>query len=228
MTGSESAQQTDALEAAALELAERDPVLARLHAQLGIPHFPIPFESPFASLVRSITYQQIAGAAASAIHGRLVAALGDIVPERMLALSDDELRRVGLSKNKVASLRDLAARVVDGDVVLDNESLGELGDDEVIAQLSRVRGIGPWSAQMFLIFHLHRLDVWPVGDLAVRRGYGLAWRVPTPTPKQLEAAGEAFRPYRTLVAWYCWAVAADPAYSEADSAAPEALQTDGQ
>jgi DNA-3-methyladenine glycosylase II len=228
MTGSESAQQTDALEAAAVELAERDPVLARLHAQLGIPHFPIPFESPFASLVRSITYQQIAGAAASAIHGRLVAALGDIVPERMLALSDDELRRVGLSKNKVASLRDLAARVVDGDVVLDNESLGELGDDEVIAQLSRVRGIGPWSAQMFLIFHLHRLDVWPVGDLAVRRGYGLAWRVPTPTPKQLEAAGDAFRPCRTLVAWYCWAVAADPAYSEADSAAPEAREQDVQ
>ena len=228
MTGSESAQQTDALEAAALELAERDPVLARLHAQLGIPHFPIPFESPFASLVRSITYQQIAGAAASAIHGRLVAALGDIVPERMLALTDDELRRVGLSKNKVASLRDLAARVVDGDVVLDNESLGELGDDEVIAQLSRVRGIGPWSAQMFLIFHLHRLDVWPVGDLAVRKGYGLAWRVPTPTPKQLEAAGDAFRPYRTLVAWYCWAVAADPAYSEADSAAPEAREQDVQ
>jgi DNA-3-methyladenine glycosylase II len=228
MTGSESAQRTDALEAAALELAERDPVLARLHAQLGIPHFPIPFESPFASLVRSITYQQIAGAAASAIHGRLVAALGDIVPERMLALSDDELRRVGLSKNKVASLRDLAARVVDGDVVLDNESLGELGDDEVIAQLSRVRGIGPWSAQMFLIFHLHRLDVWPVGDLAVRKGYGLAWRVPTPTPKQLEAAGDAFRPYRTLVAWYCWAVAADPAYSEAGSAAPEAREPDVQ
>jgi DNA-3-methyladenine glycosylase II len=228
MTGSESAQRTDALEAAAVELAERDPVLARLHAQLGIPHFPIPFESPFASLVRSITYQQIAGAAASAIHGRLVAALGDIVPERMLALSDDELRRVGLSKNKVASLRDLAARVVDGDVVLDNESLGELGDDEVIAQLSRVRGIGPWSAQMFLIFHLHRLDVWPVGDLAVRKGYGLAWRVPTPTPKQLEAAGDAFRPYRTLVAWYCWAVAADPAYSEADSAAPEAREQDVQ
>ena len=228
MTGSESAQRTDALEAAAVELAERDPVLARLHAQLGIPHFPIPFESPFASLVRSITYQQIAGAAASAIHGRLVAALGDIVPEGMLALSDDELRRVGLSKNKVASLRDLAARVVDGDVVLDNESLGELGDDEVIAQLSRVRGIGPWSAQMFLIFHLHRLDVWPVGDLAVRKGYGLAWRVPTPTPKQLEAAGDVFRPYRTLVAWYCWAVAADPAYSEADSAAPEAREPDVQ
>ena len=226
MTGSESTQQTDALEAAALDLAERDPVLARLHAQLGIPHFPIPFESPFASLVRSITYQQIAGAAASAIHGRLVAALGDIVPERMLALSDDELRRVGLSKNKVASLRDLAARVVDGDVVLDTESLGELGDDEVIAQLSRVRGIGPGSAQMFLIFHLPRLDVWPVGDLAVRKGYGLAWGVPTPTPKPLEAAGDAYRPYRTLVAWYCWAVAADPAFSEADSAAPEAREPD--
>ncbi len=199
------------LEAAARELGEGDPVLARLHAQFGIPHFDIPFEGPFASLVRGICYQQIAGAAASAIHGRLVAALGDVVPERMLALSDEELRRVGLSKNKVASLRDLAAQVVDGDVVLDTASLGLFTDDEVIAQLSRVRGIGPWSAQMFLIFHLHRPDVWPVGNLAVRKGYGRGWGVPTPTPKELQAAGDAYRPYRTLVAWYCWAVAADSA-----------------
>ena len=209
--------QTGDLEAAAAELGARDPVLARLHAQLGIPHFPIPFESPFASLVRSISYQQIAGAAASAIHGRLVAALGEVVPERMLALSDEDLRRVGLSKNKVASLRDLAARVVDGDVVLDTAALDELTDDEVIAQLSRVRGIGPWSAQMFLIFHLHRLDVWPIGDLAVRKGYGRGWGVDTPTPKELQAAGDAYRPYRTIVAWYCWAVAAEPVSADLGS-----------
>lgn len=209
--------QTGDLEAAAAELAARDPVLARLHAHLGIPHFPIPFESPFASLVRSISYQQIAGAAASAIHGRLVAALGEVVPERMLALSDEDVRRVGLSKNKVASLRDLAARVVDGDVVLDTTALDELTDDEVIAQLSRVRGIGPWSAQMFLIFHLHRLDVWPIGDLAVRKGYGRGWGVDTPTPKELQAAGDAYRPYRTIVAWYCWAVAAEPASADIGS-----------
>ncbi|KQR53662.1 hypothetical protein ASF88_02030 [Leifsonia sp. Leaf336] len=206
--------QTSDLEAAAAELGARDPVLARLHAHPGIPHFPIPFESPFASLVRGICSQQIAAPAAAAIHGRLVAALGEVVPERMLALSDEELRRVGLSKNKVASLRDLAARVVDGDVVLDTDALDALTDDEVIAQLSRVRGIGPWSAQMFLIFHLHRLDVWPVGDLAVRKGYGRGWGVATPTPKELQAAGDAYRPYRTIVAWYCWAVAAEPASAD--------------
>lgn len=202
--------QTSELEAAATALGERDHVIKRLHEQLGIPHFPIPFESPFASLVRGICYQQIGGAAATAIHGRLVAALEEVVPERMLALSDEELRRVGLSKNKVLSLRDLSARVVDGDVVLDTAALDTLTDDEVLAQLSRVRGIGPWSAQMFLIFHLHRLDVWPVGDLAVRKGYGRGWGVPTPTPKQLQSAGDAYRPYRTIVAWYCWAVAAEP------------------
>ena len=209
--------ETGDLEAAAAELGARDPVLARLHEQLGIPHFPIPFESPFASLVRGICSQQIAAPAATAIHGRLVAALGEVVPERMLALSDEDLRRVGLSKNKVASLRDLAARVVDGDVVLDTDALDALTDDEVIAQLSRVRGIGPWSAQMFLIFHLHRLDVWPIGDLAVRKGYGRGWGVDTPTPKELQAAGDAYRPYRTIVAWYCWAVAAEPASADLGS-----------
>ena len=83
----------------------------------------------------------------------------------------------------------------------------EASDDEIVARLSAVRGIGPWTAEMFLIFQLRRLDVWPVGDLGVRRGYGLAWQVPEPTARELEPLGEPFRPYRSVAAWYCWRAA---------------------
>ena len=99
-------------------------------------------------------------------------------PEPLLALTDEQMRAVGLSRNKMASLRDLAAKVLDGTVVLSPRGLARESDDEIIARLSAVRGIGPWTAEMFLIFQLRRLDVWPVGDLGVRRGYGLAWQVP--------------------------------------------------
>jgi DNA-3-methyladenine glycosylase II len=165
-------------------------------------------DSHFAALVRSVTYQQLAGAAAAAIHGRLVAALGgDVTPEGVLALSSEALRAAGLSGNKAASLRDLSTKVLDGTVVLDPRGLSREGDEEVITRLSSVRGIGRWSAEMFLMFQLRRLDVWPTGDLGVRRGYGLAWGINMPTPRQLEPLGDRFRPYRTVVAWYCWRAA---------------------
>jgi DNA-3-methyladenine glycosylase II len=157
---------------------------------------------------RAILYQRLAGAAARAIHGRLIAALGgEVTPERFLSLSSETLRAVGLSANKAASMRDLATKVLDGSVVLDPAVLRGLGDDEVVVMLSGVRGIGTWTAQMFLMFQLLRLDVWPTGDLGVRKGFGLAWGMPTPTPKQLEALGEPYRPYRSVVAWYCWRAA---------------------
>jgi len=192
--------------AAAEILAARDPVLAGLIEAAG----PIRISrrgtaSLFATLVEAIVYQQLAGAAASAIHGRLVAALDEEVePAALLALSDEALRAVGLSANKVRSLRDLAAKVIDGTVVLSPRRLSRQSDEEIIASLSTVRGIGPWTAQMFLIFRLRRLDVWPVGDFGVRQGYGLAWKVPTPTARDLEPLGEPYRPYRTVIAWYCW------------------------
>jgi DNA-3-methyladenine glycosylase II len=192
--------------AAAEILAARDPVLAGLIAAAG----PIRISrrgtaSHFATLVQAIVYQQLAGAAASAIHGRLVAALDEEVePAALLALSDEALRAVGLSANKIRSLRDLAAKVIDGTVVLSPRRLSRQSDEEVIASLSTVRGIGPWTAQMFLIFRLRRLDVWPVGDFGVRQGYGLAWKVPTPTARDLEPLGDPYRPYRTVIAWYCW------------------------
>jgi DNA-3-methyladenine glycosylase II len=189
-------------------LAERDPVLRRLISEAGPPDVSGPTESHLAALVRAIVYQQLAGAAAAAIHGRLIAALGgEITPERLLALSDETLRAVGLSRAKVASLRDLAAKVADGTVVLDPGRLWDESDDDVVARLSTVRGIGRWTSEMFLIFQLQRLDVWPTGDLGVRKGYGLAWGIPTPTAKQLEPLGDPYRPYRSVVAWYCWRAA---------------------
>jgi DNA-3-methyladenine glycosylase II len=186
-------------------LASRDPVVARLVAAGGPIRIGRRTGSHFAGLVEAIVYQQLAGAAARAIHGRLVAALqGDVQPEAVLTLSDEALRAAGLSANKARSLRDLANKVLDGTVVLSPRGLGRQSDDEVIARLSTVRGIGPWTAQMFLIFRLRRPDVWPVGDFGVRQGYGLAWSVPMPTARELEPLGEPYRPYRTVVAWYCW------------------------
>jgi DNA-3-methyladenine glycosylase II len=193
---------------AAAILAERDPVLHRLVAEVGPARVRPPAETHFQALVRAIVYQQLAGAAAAAIHGRLIAALdGEVTPERLLSLPDGTLRTVGLSGNKTASLRDLAAKVLDGTVVLDPHRLRAESDAEVIARLTAVRGIGTWTAQMFLMFQLRRLDVWPTGDLGVRKGFGLAWQIPTPTAKQLEPLGDPYRPYRSVVAWYCWRAA---------------------
>jgi DNA-3-methyladenine glycosylase II len=186
-------------------LASRDAVLAGLVEAAGPIRIGRRTGSHFAGLVEAIVYQQLAGPAASAIHRRLVAALDeDVQPEALLALSDETLRAAGLSANKARSLRDLAAKVLDGTVVLSPRGLSRQSDEEVIARLSTVRGIGPWTAQMFLMFRLRRLDVWPTGDFGVRQGYGLAWNVPTPTARELEPLGDPYRPYRTVVAWYCW------------------------
>jgi DNA-3-methyladenine glycosylase II len=194
--------------AAAAVLSERDPVIRRLVAEAGPPRLREPAETNIAALVRAIVYQQLAGAAASAIHGRLIAVLsGEVTAERLLSLPAETLRGAGLSAGKTASLQDLASKVLDGTVVLDPSGLRAESDDEVVERLSTVRGIGRWTAQMFLLFQLRRLDVWPTGDLGVRKGFGLAWGVPTPTPKQLEPLGDPYRPYRSVVAWYCWRAA---------------------
>jgi DNA-3-methyladenine glycosylase II len=179
-----------------------------------------PQESHFAALVRAIVYQQLAGNAASAIHGRLIAALhGEVEPGALMALSVEEMRGAGLSANKTASLRDLAERVLDGTVVLDASGLAHESDEEVTGRLTTVRGIGEWTAHMFLIFQLRRLDVWPTGDLGVRKGYGLAWGIATPTAKELAPLGDPFRPYRSVAAWYCWRA------NEVYAAAPDSALT---
>lgn len=193
--------------AAAEELARRDADLARWMAAVGPPHIRPPNDTYFAALTRSIVFQQLAGRAAAAIHGRFVAAIGgEITPRAVLATAEERLRAAGLSGSKLASLRDLSSRVESGEVPLDG--LEALSDEEIVARLSAVRGIGRWTAEMFLIFQLRRPDVWPVDDLGVRRGYavihGLAeW----PKPKELAALGDAYRPFRTVAAWYCWRTA---------------------
>jgi len=190
---------------AARALAESDPAIARLVELAGLPRLRAPQGTHFEALVRSIVFQQLAGSAASAIHGRLVALLDDEVePESILALSAEAMRGVGLSGNKAASIRDLASKVVDGTVVLDPRGVARESDEEVIERLSTVRGIGRWTAEMFLLFQLRRLDVWPTGDLGVRRGYGLAHGIPMPSPKELGPLGDVYRPYRSVAAWYCW------------------------
>jgi DNA-3-methyladenine glycosylase II len=161
----------------------------------------------FAELARAICFQQLAGAAARTIHGRFEAALdGDVTPEAVLAVSVDTLRAAGLSANKTASIRDLAEKVVAGDVELDR--VAKLSDERIVEELTLVRGIGRWTAEMFLMFQLGRLDVWPTGDLGVRKGYAVIHgRADLPTPKELERLGEPLRPYRSLAAWYCWRAA---------------------
>jgi DNA-3-methyladenine glycosylase II len=203
-----SARPARSWPAAAAILAERDEVMRRLIADAGPPRVRPPAETHFEALVRAVLYQQLAGAAAAAIHGRLIAALGgQVTPERMMSLPVGTLRSAGLSANKAASLQDLAAKVLDGTVVLDQSRLRAESDAEVVDRLTAVRGIGKWTAEMFLMFQLRRLDVWPTGDLGVRKGFGLAWQIPTPTAKQLEPLGDPYRPYRSVVAWYCWRAA---------------------
>jgi DNA-3-methyladenine glycosylase II len=194
------------LNAAIGEVASRDPVLADLVARVGaIRYRPRDADGPFGALVRAIVFQQLAGRAAQAIYGRVRATVGDtLTPEALNAASDAQLRTAGLSANKLASLRDLSAKVLDGTVILTRTS--RRSDEELIERLTTVRGIGRWTAEMYLLFQLRRLDVWPIDDLGVRQGYALAWKLdPPPTPKQLEPLGDRFRPYRSIVARYCWA-----------------------
>ena len=192
------------LAAAIDQVAGRDPVLAHLVGLVRrISYRPGDPDGHFGALVRSITFQQLAGSAARAIHGRVRATVpGELTPAALTAVPDETLRRAGLSANKLAALRDLSAKVIDGTVDLDDDARP---DDEIVARLVTIRGIGRWTAEMYLIFELRRLDVWPVDDLGVRQGYGLAWQVePEPTAKELGPLGDRFRPYRSIVARYCW------------------------
>src|SRR5438445_7333770 len=178
--------------------------MAKLIGRNAPFRLPRPDTRHFAALAESILYQQLAGAAAAAIHRRFVALFYvDLSPQAVLALSPRRIRAAGLSRSKVASIRDLAAKVADGTVPL--ARIGRLPDEDVITRLSVVRGIGRWTAEMFLIFQLRRLDVWPVDDYGVRKGWTLAHRKREMiTPRALQAEGEIFRPYRTIAAWYCW------------------------
>jgi DNA-3-methyladenine glycosylase II len=191
------------------ELAALDPVMEALIAEHGPPRELFSRRrgrSRFELLAESICYQQLAGKAAEAIWGRVRGLVdGPFTPEAVLALGAGPVRAAGFSNAKVASVLDLSAKVASGAVRLDR--IGRLDDEAVIEQLITVRGIGRWTAEMFLMFTLHRLDVWPVGDLGVRAGYGRAYGLATmPTAKELLPLGDRFRPWRSLAAWYCWRV----------------------
>ena len=198
-----------AVEEGARELARRDRVLARMVRAHGVPdlHRRRPRRPHFAELARMICYQQLAGRAAAAIHGRFEALFdGPPTPDAVLELPFETLRSAGLSNAKATSIRDLAVKVDAGLVELDR--VARLPDDEVVRELVLVRGIGEWTAQMFLMFQMGRLDVWPILDFGVRAGFARMYRLDdAPTPKQLLPEGDRFQPYRSLVAWYCWRAA---------------------
>lgn len=183
----------------------RDPTLAAVikkHKKRSPLDTPTP--DPFPALVRTITAQQISTKAAATIHGRLIAYMSTgVTPDALLALTDDQFRQAGLSRQKIGYLRDLASKVKSGELPV--ASLHELDDEAVIDAIVKVKGLGRWSAEMFLMFRLQRPDVLPVGDLgivtAIQRLYGLRKK---PKPARIIKIGEAWRPYRTVACWYLW------------------------
>jgi DNA-3-methyladenine glycosylase II len=193
-------------DAARKHLMRADPILGGLVKSLG----PCELEQTrrvdrFAMTVLSIVSQQLSVKAATTIHDRLLAALGArrATPGAILALDGDRMRACGLSWAKVASVRDLATKVTDGSLAL--ESLDRMDDVSVIEALTAVKGIGRWSAEMFLIFRLGRPDILPVGDVgvqrALRRLYGLRKH---PSPARMTALARPWRPYRSVACWYLW------------------------
>ena len=186
-------------------LSRRDPVLRelmRVHGKCGLADAQ--HADPFGALMKAIVSQQLSTRAAHTIYTRLIALFdGPPTPHALATLTDLQLRGVGLSGQKLRYMRDLGARVHDGSLPL--HALDAMTDDEVIAALTQVKGIGRWTAEMFLMFRLHRPDVLPVGDLgivtAVKRMYGLRKQ---PEPERLQKIGEAWRPYRSVACWYLW------------------------
>lgn len=185
----------------------RDPVLAaiiRRHGPCALGEARDRFDH-FAMLVRAIVFQQLSTKAASTIHGRLTALMPDALPTpaALATLSDDQFRTAGISRQKLLYLRDLAQKVNDGVVPL--ADLDAMADEEVIATLTKIKGIGQWTAEMFLIFRLLRPDVLPVHDLGIRNAIQRAYRLRKhPKPERILRIGEAWRPYRSVASWYLW------------------------
>ena len=188
---------------AIVHLSESDPVLAGIIQRVG--PYGIEFLDPsFETLAKSIIFQQLTGKVARVIFERVArAAGGRLTPDSILRLRPERMRKLGLSPQKTAYIRDLARRTRKGEIVF--ERLPQISDEDVIEYLTRVKGIGVWTAHMFLIFALRRPNVLPTEDLgiraAVQKAYGLA---DLPQPVQVEAIGERWNPYRTVASWYLW------------------------
>ncbi len=193
-------------------LTKIDPLMGDLIARVGaFTLTPELTQSPFHALMRAIVYQQLSGKAAGTILGRVLALMpkgrGRPRPEDFLALDDQRLRAAGLSQNKLLALRDLATKAQEG-IVPTLAALRRLTDAEIIERLTAVRGIGVWTVEMLLLFRLGRSDVLPIADLGVQKGYQITYRKRSlPTPKQLLAGGERWRPYRSVASWYLWRAA---------------------
>jgi DNA-3-methyladenine glycosylase II len=190
-------------------LVAADPLLAPLIAQHG-PYTPRPGSDPYSSLVRAILHQQLAGAAAASIDRKWRALYSDEgrtpTPAEILETSDEQFRGSGVSRQKAGYLRDLALHVVDER--LDFEALRRLPDDDIVAGLTDVRGIGEWTAHMFLMFELGRPDVLPVLDLGVRKGMQVTYGLEAmPTPGRAREIGAAWAPFRSVASWYMWQAA---------------------
>ncbi len=189
-------------------LAATDPRLAALIAR-SLRYNVKPAQSlrPFDALAESIAYQQLSGKAAATIFGRVRALYPRqkyLVPKKILATPDDSFRAAGLSRSKIAALKDLAAKTING-TVPSARAITRMSDEEIIVRLTEVRGIGRWTVEMLLLFDLGRPDVWPVDDYGVRKGFAKIFgRRKLPTPKQLMKFGEKWRPYRSIAAWYFW------------------------
>jgi 3-methyladenine DNA glycosylase/8-oxoguanine DNA glycosylase len=168
---------------------------------------PNPRVRPFDALAESIAYQQLSGKAAATIWKRVRAIFPKgkfLDPKLVLETSDERLRAAGLSRSKVAALKDLAAKTVDGTVPT-TRAMSKMTDDQIVERLIQVRGIGRWTVEMLLLFDLGRPDVWPVHDYGVRKGFAKIFgKRKLPTPKQMMKHGKRFAPYRSALAWYCW------------------------
>ena len=194
--------------AAVAHLRSRDPMLAALIDVVGPFRLrPAAIESPFEALASSIVYQQLTGKVAAIILARVVGLFRPRRfprPQDIVGISDEKLRSAGLSRTKAAALKDLAARALDGTVPKLAE-LEKLPDEEIVERLTAVRGIGPWTVEMLLIFRLARPDVLPATDYGVRKGFARIRRQKElPTPKELLRHGERWRPYRSVASWYLW------------------------
>jgi DNA-3-methyladenine glycosylase II len=187
-------------------LARKDPVirdLMREHGACGLANAQ--HADPFKALVHAIIAQQLSTKAAATIEARFAGLYGGLpTPRNVADTPDDQLRAVGLSSQKLGYLRDLCRRIGDGSLPL--AALDAMSDEEVVGALTQVKGIGRWTAEMFLMFRLHRPDVLPVGDLGIVKAVQKAYRLrKVPTPERLTRIGEAWRPYRSIACWYLWA-----------------------
>jgi DNA-3-methyladenine glycosylase II len=196
------------LAAATTHLSSKDEKLSALIAETAQFRTDMhSAESPYEALLESIAYQSISGKAAATIFNR-VKALGSNgrppTPQQMLKLRKPVLRKAGLSAAKILAMKDLAAKTISG-VVPTREQAATMSDEELVERLVSVRGIGVWTVEMFLIFNLGRPDVLPVHDLGVKKGWSVTYgKKHMPTPKELLAFGEQWRPYRTVASWYMW------------------------